>query len=67
MYQLINFNTIVFFVQGGIKAVVWTDVFQVVMIFVGMSAIVAKGISKAGGLFSAFEIAGNSGRLELLK
>lgn len=54
-------------IQGGIKAVVWTDVFQFFMIFVGMAAIVAKGLSKAGGVASAFEIAGNSGRLELFK
>ncbi|CAL8112611.1 unnamed protein product [Orchesella dallaii] len=50
---------------GGIKAVVWTDVFQFVMIFVGMAAIVIKAFSNSGGISAAWEIAGERKRLEL--
>lgn len=37
------------------------------MIFAGMAAIVIKGLSKAGGFQNAMDIAGEGGRLEILK
>lgn len=52
---------------GGIKAVVWTDVFQFFMIIIGMGAIVTRGFIKAGGVVKAFEKAGERGRLEIIK
>jgi SSS family transporter len=48
---------------GGLKAVVWTDVFQLVMILIGMIAILVKGFMISGGLGAAFEIADKHGRL----
>ncbi len=52
---------------GGIKAVVWTDVFQFLMIFIGMSAVVGRGVWSSGGFYSMFETASKKGRLELFK
>lgn len=52
---------------GGFQAVIWTDVFQLVMILIGMIAIVVKGFVTAGGIGAAFTIAGEHGRLNLFK
>ena len=46
---------------------VWTDAFQFVMIFVGMTAIVVKGFLSSGGVSNAFRIAYERGRLELFE
>ncbi|ODN04385.1 Sodium-coupled monocarboxylate transporter 1 [Orchesella cincta] len=51
--------------MGGLKAVVWTDVFQLMMILAGMFAIIIRGFIKSGGIMEAFEKAGQHGRLEL--
>ncbi|XP_035714440.1 sodium-coupled monocarboxylate transporter 1 [Folsomia candida] len=51
--------------MGGIKAVVWTDCFQFLMIAVGMVSIMVRGFSTAGGISEAFRIAGDGGRLVL--
>ncbi|CAL8102774.1 unnamed protein product [Orchesella dallaii] len=47
---------------GGLKAVVWTDAFQFLMMLGGMTAIVWKGISAAGGFVNAFRLANQRGR-----
>ncbi|CAL8115704.1 unnamed protein product [Orchesella dallaii] len=52
---------------GGLKAVVWTDVFQFFMIMLGMFSIVTKGFIKAGGIITAFNIAAEKGRLILFE
>ncbi|XP_021962512.2 sodium-coupled monocarboxylate transporter 1 [Folsomia candida] len=51
--------------MGGIKAVVWTDSFQFIMIAVGLISIMVRGFSTAGGISEAFRIAGDGGRLVL--
>ncbi|CAG7838062.1 unnamed protein product [Allacma fusca] len=51
---------------GGLKAVVWTDVFQFFMIIVGMISIVAKGLISSGGIYETFRFASEHGRLDLL-
>ncbi|XP_027028045.1 solute carrier family 5 member 6 isoform X1 [Tachysurus fulvidraco] len=35
---------------GGLKAVIWTDVFQTVVMFAGQLAVVIVGVQQAGGL-----------------
>ncbi|KAF5909637.1 sodium-dependent multivitamin transporter-like, partial [Clarias magur] len=35
---------------GGLKAVIWTDVFQTVVMFAGQLAVVIVGVQKAGGI-----------------
>ncbi|XP_069124073.1 sodium-coupled monocarboxylate transporter 2-like [Argopecten irradians] len=48
---------------GGMKAVLWTDTFQVVMMFAGLIAILIKGSIESGGLALAWEKAENSSRV----
>ncbi|CAL8077557.1 unnamed protein product [Orchesella dallaii] len=51
---------------GGLKAVVWTDCFQIMMMFSGMLAIIIQGSINAGGFFNTFAIASNYSRIEFL-
>lgn len=48
---------------GGIKAVVWTDVVQMVLIYVGYIMVIASGMYHMGGIGNVWQIAGNGGRL----
>lgn len=48
---------------GGLKAVLWTDTFQVGMMFAGLFAVVIKGTAEAGGLSVAWEHFQESGRV----
>jgi Na+/proline symporter len=36
--------------QGGIKTVVWTDLFQALVMITGLVAIIVRGSSLAGGM-----------------
>ncbi|XP_067652629.1 sodium-coupled monocarboxylate transporter 1-like [Haliotis asinina] len=48
---------------GGINAVVWTDVFQLLIIIGGLFALVVQGALDVGGLGKIFEIASQGGRM----
>ncbi|XP_049582623.1 sodium/iodide cotransporter isoform X2 [Syngnathus scovelli] len=48
---------------GGIKAVIWTDVFQIVVMFSGFVAIYIRGIVLVGGPAAVLEIANNGLRI----
>nr|XP_047140274.1 sodium-coupled monocarboxylate transporter 2-like isoform X2 [Hydra vulgaris] len=48
---------------GGIKAVIWTDVFQAVMMLAGLFAVCIIGVMEVGGLSKVFEIAAKGERL----
>lgn len=50
---------------GGMRAVIWTDVFQFVIMLGGMTAIIIKGFMVVGGVRSAFQYVNNEGRLIL--
>lgn len=50
--------------QGGIKAVVWTDVIQVVLMYGSLSVIVVSGIMDVGSLSLVIERNANSTRLD---
>ncbi|GIY22994.1 sodium-coupled monocarboxylate transporter 2 [Caerostris extrusa] len=50
---------------GGIKAVVWTDVFQIVIIFGVLVTVIVKCSLNAGGLKEVWTKAENSKRLEI--
>lgn len=52
---------------GGLKAVVWTDAFQFLMMVSGMIAIVWRGISASGGFMKAFHLANQRERLQLFE
>lgn len=49
--------------QGGLKAVIWTDVMQMVVMLAGFVAVIARGAVLQGGLTKIFEDAGEGGRL----
>nr|XP_015220847.1 PREDICTED: sodium/iodide cotransporter isoform X2 [Lepisosteus oculatus] len=50
---------------GGMKAVVWTDVFQIIVMLSGFLAVLVHGTALAGGPAKVLEIAANSSRVNL--
>ncbi|MEL7331127.1 MAG: sodium:solute symporter [Cyanobacteria bacterium J06560_2] len=64
---LVGVVSIVYTVAGGIAAVVWTDVLQFVMIFVGLAAGVwAAASGVPGGLGELWSTAGEAGKLTVI-
>jgi solute carrier family 5 (sodium-coupled monocarboxylate transporter), member 8/12 len=49
---------------GGIKAVVWTDVIQIFIMYGVLILIIIKGTADVGGFSIVFERNWNSGRIE---
>ena len=49
--------------QGGMKAVVWTDTFQMLIIVGGVITLVVNGCLRVGGLQVVLERAAKGGRL----
>jgi len=52
---------------GGMKAVLWTDVFQSLLMFAAVFAVLIKGSIDAGGLTQVLNTAYNGGRLEFFR
>ncbi|XP_076063320.1 sodium-coupled monocarboxylate transporter 1-like [Oratosquilla oratoria] len=50
---------------GGLKAVVWTDVFQLVIMVLGMWSVIVVGCIEVGGLDKVWELASKGGRTEM--
>lgn len=48
---------------GGLKAVIWTDVFQTVVMFAGQLAVIVVGASQAGGMGQVWKKAMNGSRI----
>ncbi|KAM9798660.1 LOW QUALITY PROTEIN: solute carrier family 5 member 6a [Neosynchiropus ocellatus] len=48
---------------GGLKAVMWTDVFQTVVMFAGQLAVIIVGASQAGGISEVWNKAMNGSRI----
>ncbi|GFY44314.1 putative sodium-dependent multivitamin transporter [Trichonephila inaurata madagascariensis] len=48
---------------GGMKAVLWADVFQVILMYAALFSIIIKGLLLLGGFGNIFEIANEGGRL----
>ncbi|XP_075391970.1 sodium-dependent multivitamin transporter isoform X3 [Tenrec ecaudatus] len=48
---------------GGLKAVIWTDVFQTLVMFLGQLAVIIVGSAKVGGLGHVWEVAAQNGRI----
>lgn len=46
---------------GGLKAVIWTDVFQTLVMFLGQLAVIIVGSAKVGGLGHVWEVASQRG------
>ncbi|EGV97461.1 Sodium/iodide cotransporter [Cricetulus griseus] len=52
---------------GGMKAVVWTDVFQVVVMLSGFWVILARGTVLMGGPWNVLSLARNHSRINLME
>ncbi|KAK8781852.1 hypothetical protein V5799_016807, partial [Amblyomma americanum] len=50
--------------EGGIKAVVYTDTFQCVVMFIAFIVVVSIGFKEVGGFENAWNIAREGGRIE---
>nr|XP_020443703.1 sodium-dependent multivitamin transporter-like [Monopterus albus]XP_020443704.1 sodium-dependent multivitamin transporter-like [Monopterus albus]XP_020443705.1 sodium-dependent multivitamin transporter-like [Monopterus albus]XP_020443706.1 sodium-dependent multivitamin transporter-like [Monopterus albus]XP_020443707.1 sodium-dependent multivitamin transporter-like [Monopterus albus]XP_020443708.1 sodium-dependent multivitamin transporter-like [Monopterus albus] len=48
---------------GGLKAVIWTDVFQTVVMFAGQLTVIVVGSSQAGGISEVWRKAVNGSRI----
>ena len=47
--------------QGGLKAVIWTDVFQTLVMFLGQLVVIIVGSAKVGGLGHVWDVASQHG------
>ncbi|XP_038051907.1 sodium-coupled monocarboxylate transporter 1-like [Patiria miniata] len=56
----------IYTVMGGIKAVMWTDTIQMLLIFATIIIVVIKGNIEMGGVINVWQIAREGGRIELL-
>ncbi|CAF3602836.1 unnamed protein product [Rotaria sordida] len=54
----------ILFNNGGMKAVIWTDVLQAIVIAVGLLAVAIQGLIILGGFKRTFSIASRGGRIE---
>ncbi|XP_054583853.1 sodium-dependent multivitamin transporter [Eptesicus fuscus] len=48
---------------GGLKAVIWTDVFQTLVMFLGQLAVIIVGSAKVGGLERVWAVASQHGHI----
>ena len=53
--------------QGGLKAVVWTDVFQSIVMIAGLIAVAVSGTYQVGGVKKVWEINEKYDRLNFFK
>lgn len=53
--------------QGGLKAVIWTDVFQTLVMFAGQLAVIVVGVQQSGGLSEVWRKAQDGDRIAVLE
>ena len=53
--------------QGGLKAVIWTDVFQALIMLAGFLSVVIKGSANAGGFSNAWQTCAEHGRIDFIQ
>ncbi|GFS24888.1 sodium-coupled monocarboxylate transporter 1 [Elysia marginata] len=49
---------------GGMKSVIWTDVFQTFVIFAGIFTVIIKGTMDAGGMDKVWQTSKDTGRID---
>ena len=49
--------------QGGMRATVWNDAFQMVIVLTGLTLLLALGVDSLGGLGNVLDIADRGGRI----
>lgn len=53
--------------QGGLKAVIWTDVFQTAVMFAGQLAVIVVGVNQTGGASEVWRKVWEGNRISALK
>ena len=53
--------------QGGLKAVIWTDTFQMAIILGGLLAVVIKATMEVGGVQAVLDVADEHGKINFNK
>lgn len=56
-----------FKLKGGIKAVMWTDAFQIIIVLISLSIAAIIGTHNAGGVQKVIEICSDGGRIQFFK
>ena len=56
-----------FYIKGGLKAVIWTDVLQLTVMIAGFLMIIIKGSIDVGGLSEVWRIAEEGGRIDFIQ
>ncbi|XP_033757467.1 LOW QUALITY PROTEIN: sodium-coupled monocarboxylate transporter 1-like [Pecten maximus] len=56
--------TVLYTMLGGMKAVVWTDVFQFLVMMAGITVLLVKGITGSGGLSQVWQTCSEQGRIQ---
>ncbi|GFS55699.1 putative sodium-dependent multivitamin transporter [Trichonephila inaurata madagascariensis] len=64
---LIGAVCILFSALGGLKAVMWADVFQAIMMYSCLFALIASGVQETGGLLQIYNVAKETGRMNFFK
>ncbi|XP_053403750.1 sodium-dependent multivitamin transporter-like isoform X2 [Mercenaria mercenaria] len=57
--------SVIYTAIGGLKAVIWTDVFQCAIMFAGVFAVLIKGTMQVGGIGKTWELAYEKGRVNI--
>ena len=53
--------------QGGLRAVVWTDTFQTCVVMLGLIGIIVMGTQRVGGMATVWAIAQRGNRIDFFK
>ena len=53
--------------QGGLRAVVWTDTFQTCVVMLGLIGIIVMGTQRVGGMAAVWDIAQQGHRINFFK
>lgn len=61
---VLGISSTIYTTLGGMKAIVWTDVFQIFIMFGGILAILIRGLEETGGFAKVWETAEQGGRIE---
>lgn len=54
-------SVMLFSLQGGLKAVIWTDVFQTLIMILGQLTVIIVGSAKVGGFGHVWDVASQHG------
>ena len=70
LYERINFDGVFLFlfflfIQGGMKAVIWTDVIMFCVMFATTLMVIIMGTIKAGGFNYVWDFNHDEGRLDV--